>query len=98
VTVIFSRIKTSITKRPIRLQQPSKNTADKRVTVLTLFDNNLEGGIFRPRCKKPLACGVYKNPGHTKFWQEAALHLRNMKLPWKKIWNKKTALPSIKKN
>jgi hypothetical protein len=40
---------------------------------------------------------VYKNPGHTKFWQEAVLHLRNMYLLWKNFWIKKTALPSIKK-
>jgi hypothetical protein len=62
-----------------------------------LFDNNLEGGTFRPRCEKPLACGVYKNPGQTKFWQEAVLHLRKMYLLWKNFWIKKTALPSIKK-
>jgi hypothetical protein len=62
-----------------------------------LFDNNLEGGTFRPRCEKPLACGVYKNPGHTKFSQEAVLHLRNMYLLWKNFWIKKTALLSIKK-
>jgi hypothetical protein len=50
----------------------------KTITFLTNSDNNLEGGTFRPRCEKPLACGVYKNPGHTKFWQEAVVHLRNM--------------------
>jgi hypothetical protein len=41
--------------------------------------------------------GVYKNPGHTKCWQEAVLRLRNMYLLWKIFWIKKTALPSIKK-
>jgi hypothetical protein len=69
----------------------------KTITFLTNSDNNLEGGTFRPRCEKPLACGVYKNPGHTKFWQEAVVHLRNMYLLWKNFWIKKTALPSLKK-
>jgi hypothetical protein len=62
----------------------------KTLTFLTNSDNNLEGGTFRPRCEKPLACGVYKNPGHTNFWQEAVIHLRNMYLLWKIFWIKKT--------
>jgi hypothetical protein len=42
-----------------------------------LFDS-VNGGTLHPRCGKPLSGGVYKNSGHTKFWQEAVQHLRNM--------------------
>jgi hypothetical protein len=58
-----------------------------------LFDS-VNGGTLHPRCGKPLSGGVYKNSGHTKFWQEAVQHLRNMYFI--DNFGKKTVPPSLK--
>jgi hypothetical protein len=49
--------------------------------IINFFDklfDSVNGGTLRPRCGKPVSGGVYKNSGHTKFWQKSIENLSNM--------------------
>jgi hypothetical protein len=49
--------------------------------IVNFFDkliNSVIRGTLRPRCGKPLSGEVYRNSGHTKFFQELIQNLSNM--------------------